>query len=213
MPPTSPSWTTRRTTPSWPQIPLRTSSTTTRPSRRTSPTQRTGATSSAATATLPLTSLIKNGVINAPDVPGGPYAKILFDKFMARLTEQGLLRRVPFRHIKIVFFNLLAAIGRSTDERRNQDLLYAYLSHFKNADVDDERRFDLNDSDFKQTSELLDRLIFSYLSEKFEFGSTPRPHLSTITEKTTRKSVEVDSDDYSWDVPPLEQVTTTTIFC
>ncbi len=68
---------------------------------------------------------------------------------MSKLTSRGLLRRIPFRHIKIVFFNLLTAIGSSTDERTNNQLLAKYLDHFNRSNVDNERRFSLDDKDFK----------------------------------------------------------------
>ena len=93
---------------------------------------------------------------------------MLFDKFVSKLTQRGLIRKIPVRNVKIVFFNLLAAIGQSTNENRNQELLYKYLEHFNRNEVDNKRRFGLNDKDFKNTSELLDRLVFNYLSDMYK---------------------------------------------
>ena len=100
-------------------------------------------------------------------MPGGPYTKILFEKFVSKLTQRGLIRKIPVRSIKIVFFNLLTAIGKSTNEKYNQELLNKYLEHFNRSEVDNKRRFDLNNKDFRQTSELLDKLMFDYLSDSY----------------------------------------------
>ena len=106
-------------------------------------------------------------IISMTGVPGGPYTKILFEKFVSKLTQRGLIRKIPVRSIKIVFFNLLTAIGKSTDEKYNQGLLNKYLEHFNRSEVDNKRRFDLNNKDFRQTSELLDKLMFDYLSDSY----------------------------------------------
>ena len=58
-------------------------------------------------------------------MPRVSYTKSLFREFMSRLTSRGLLRRVPFRHIKIVFFNLLTAIGASTGKSLSEALIFA----------------------------------------------------------------------------------------
>ena len=133
---------------------------------------------------LPVSSLLtaqQNTISNRSAVPRVSYTKSLFREFMSRLTSRGLLRRVPFRHIKIVFFNLLTAIGASTDERSNKQLLTQYLEHFNRSKVDNERRFSLDDMDFKDTSELLDQLIFNHLSDSFAGASNefPRPKFTT----------------------------------
>ena len=108
------------------------------------------------------------------------YTKSLFREFMSKLTSRGLLRRIPFRHIKIVFFNLLTAIGSSIDERTNKQLMAKYLDHFNRSNVDNERRFSLDDKDFKDTSELLDQLIFNHLSDSFSGASLEFPRWSII---------------------------------
>ena len=62
----------------------------------------------------------QNTIPEKSAVPRMSYTKSLFREFMSKLTSRGLLRRIPFRHIKIVFFNLLTAIGSSIDERTNK---------------------------------------------------------------------------------------------
>ena len=62
----------------------------------------------------------QNTIQEKSAVPRMSYTKSLFREFMSKLTSRGLLRRIPFRHIKIVFFNLLTAIGSSIDERTNK---------------------------------------------------------------------------------------------
>ena len=103
----------------------------------------------------------------------------LFDQFMSQLTTRGILRRIPLRHIKVVFFNYLAAVGNQRDKNKHRDLMEKYLNHFNRADVDNERRFTLSDAAFKKTSELLDRLLFNYLSDSFSAPELPRPQFTT----------------------------------
>ena len=50
-----------------------------------------------------------------------------------------------------------------------------YLDHFNRSKVDNERRFSLDDKDFKDTSELLDQLIFNHLSDSFAGASFEFP--------------------------------------
>ncbi len=113
-------------------------------------------------------------------VPGEPYTRRLFAKFMTKLTKRGLLKRVSFRNVKVVFFNLLAAIGTGTDEEWNDELVEKYLSHFKRTDPDNQRRFKLPDKDFKRVSELLDKLIFTYISDSYDaIDELPAPSFTT----------------------------------
>ena len=209
--------TTKRTTlaPTNP-YPTRTTTASTRARVTTTPTNSPWATSSSSVivqgvtkSKLPMTSLIGGGNSNdnrpplrpsppprpaniitlTGGVPGGPYTKMLFDKFVSKLTQRGLIRKIPVRNVKIVFFNLLAAIGQSTNENRNQELLYKYLEHFNRNEVDNKRRFGLNDKDFKNTSELLDRLVFNYLSDTYAgTNDVPRPNYPTTTTSTTTRS-------------------------
>jgi hypothetical protein len=174
---------------------------------------------------MPVTSLVTKSpnLINISDVPGGPYTKKLFDQFMSALIKRGLVRRVPIRHIKIVFFNLLATIGKSTDEKSNQQLLLKYLEHFNRTNVDNQRRFVLNDKDFKKTSEMLDKIIFSSISDGYAGASselparpgfttrkspswaTLPPRLTTVTEKTTTTKRSANyPQSFDWQMPSLE---------
>ena len=158
--------------------------------------------------------------VDTSQVPDDAYTKLLFNEFMSKLTSRGLIRRVPFRHIKIVFFNFLTAIGRSQDDKINKDLLFKYLAHFNRSNVDNERRFALNDQDFKRTSELLDQLIFSYLSDHFAGASQqfPRP---TVTQNfphfptrpslqpiTPKMSTTRQFQDKMFALPSLEESST-----
>ena len=70
----------------------------------------------------------QNTIPEKSAVPRMSYTKSLFREFMSKLTSRGLLRRIPFRHIKIVFFNLLTAIGSSIDERTNK-VSQSLISH------------------------------------------------------------------------------------
>ena len=193
---------------------------------------------------LPETSLIgsqsrpPNIISTSSSVPGGPYTKVLFDKFVSKLTQRGLIRKIPVRQIKLVFFNLLAAIGKSTDENANQNLLDKYLEHFRRSEVDNKRRFELGNSDFRKTSELIDRLMFAYLQDSFagtngltyHTTTTRRPFTST-TRRSTRpvltwkptpqppRPIRTTPKSPNFALPPLEttkmphkQVSSTTTF-
>ena len=109
-------------------------------------------------------------------VPDRGLTEGLFNQFMKELTSRGILRRIPLRHVKVVFFNYLAAVGSSRDQGKNRDLMEKYLRHFNRANVDNERRFTIPDATFKSTSELLDQLVFNYLSDTFSASAElPRP--------------------------------------
>ena len=86
-------------------------------------------------------------------VPDRGLTEGLFNQFMKELTSRGILRRIPLRHVKVVFFNYLAAVGSSRDQGKNRDLMEKYLRHFNRANVDNERRFTIPDATFKSTSE------------------------------------------------------------
>lgn len=109
-------------------------------------------------------------------VPDRSLTEGLFNQFMKELTTRGILRRIPLRHVKVVFFNFLTAVGGGRDQRQNRDLMEKYLRHFNRSNVDNERRFTLPDATFKSTSEQLDQLIFNYLSDTFSASvEIPRP--------------------------------------
>ena len=109
-------------------------------------------------------------------VPDRSLTEGLFNQFMKELTTRGILRRIPLRHVKVVFFNFLTAVGGGRDQRQNRDLMEKYLRHFNRANVDNERRFTLPDATFKSTSEQLDQLVFNYLSDTFSASAEiPRP--------------------------------------
>ena len=168
-----------------------------RPSRRPPSQSSTLPSSSLFSQASAIIAQSQSNAIKGSMIPDDKYIKSLFNKFMTRLTNRGLLRKVPFRHIKIVFFNLLTAIGNSVDEEYNIDLMNKYLGHFNRSNVDNERRFSLNGKDFKRTSELLDQLIFNHLSDSFAgaSGEFPRPNFTTrptpawisMSKKTTPK--------------------------
>ena len=146
-------------------------------------------------------------------VPDRSLTEGLFNQFMKELTTRGILRRIPLRHVKVVFFNFLTAVGGGRDQRQNRDLMEKYLRHFNRANVDNERRFTLPDATFKSTSEQLDQLVFNYLSDTFsasaeiprppQFTTRATPSWVTKPAKTTTKTPNT-----MFSLPTLEESNT-----